>query len=165
MRAVKKLCYLVFVIGVLTVFAAPLGYTFVKGSPQLDYHVSYARLVPVPGGSASPAPSSDNFLPSPGCVKIAVPLVNNGGTCVSNSASSGGAIVNYLRGWLELLGGVVGLLVMLMIVVAGVQYITSTGDPGLVKSAKQRLFNAILALVLYLMMFAILQFLIPGGIL
>jgi glycerol uptake facilitator-like aquaporin len=70
-----------------------------------------------------------------------------------------------LRGWLQLLGGVVATVILIMIVWAGVQYIASAGDPTLVKGAKNRLINAITALLLYLMMTAILQFLIPGGIL
>jgi hypothetical protein len=41
----------------------------------------------------------------------------------------------------------------------------STADPARVKAAKDRLQNAIIALVLFLMMFAILSFIVPGGIL
>jgi len=129
---------------------APLGLSYSGGKVEVGQQVALA---------------ASSFLPQPGCVKIAVPLTGTSGNCVDNTASSGGAIVAYLREWLLLLSGLVGMVVMVMIVVAGVQYITSTGDPGLVKSAKQRIFNAILALVLYLMMFAILQFLVPGGIL
>lgn len=129
------------------------------------FSVGTAMALPCCGGAApAPTPATD-FLAVPGCVKIAIPLVDNGGNCVSNTKASGGAIVNYLRGWLLLLSGLVGTVVMVVIVVAGIQYITSAGDPGLVKAAKQRIFNAILALVLYLMMYAILQFLVPGGIL
>jgi hypothetical protein len=50
-------------------------------------------------------------------------------------------------------------------VLSGVQYVSSIGDPGRIKSAKDRLQNAIIALVMYLSMFAILTFLVPGGIL
>jgi hypothetical protein len=84
---------------------------------------------------------------------------------LSNDPAKGGAIVVYLRSILKLLSGAVGLLIVLMLVIAGVQYIVSLGDPGRVKSAKDRIQNTLIALVLYLMMFAILSFLIPGGIL
>jgi hypothetical protein len=116
------------------------------------------------------------------CVAISLPVVPNAkGTCrvqindangnkvwssgVSNDPKTGGAVVNYLRGWLGLLNGAIALIVMLMIVVAGIQYVTSLANPSSVAAAKKRLTNAILALVMWLMMFAVLQFLIPGGIL
>jgi hypothetical protein len=65
---------------------------------------------------------------------------------------------------IQFLSGAVGLVVVLLIVIGGVQYITSAGDPAGVKAAKSRITNAITGLVLFLLMFAILNFLIPGGI-
>jgi hypothetical protein len=84
---------------------------------------------------------------------------------VSNDPNTGGALINYLRGWLQVLNSAVALVVMLMLVIAGVQYITSAANPTSVAAAKKRLTNAIIALVMWLMMFAALQFLMPGGIL
>jgi hypothetical protein len=163
----KRIYYLV-VVG-LSFFALTLPVTITRVGGVVAFSPNVARAVLPAEGGGTPTPaagaSSDSFLPTQGCVKIAIPLVNTGGKCVSNDAGSGGAIVNYLRGVLQLLGGIVGLVVMIMLVIAGVQYITSAGDPGMVKSAKNRIVNAITALVLYLMMVAILQFLIPGGIL
>ena len=161
----KRFSYLIGIIAFAALLVAPFGLATVGSRLAVSSNTALALIVPAPGGPApTPTPATD-FLSGGSCVKIAVPLVNGGGNCVSNSASSGGAIVNYLRGWLLLLSGVVGTVIMVVLVVAGVQYITSAGDPGLVKAAKQRIFNAILALVLYLMMYAILQFLVPGGIL
>ncbi len=71
----------------------------------------------------------------------------------------------YLKSILIVLSGLVGTIVVLMLVVAGIQYITSLGEPARIKAAKDRIVNAITALVLFLMMFAILGFLVPGGIL
>jgi hypothetical protein len=88
-----------------------------------------------------------------------------GGLKLSNNKAQGGAIVVYLRDLLKLLSSAVGGVIVLMIVIAGIQYITSTADPSRVKAAKDRLQNAIIALVLFLSMFAILTFIIPGGIL
>jgi hypothetical protein len=102
--------------------------------------------------------------PAP-CVKIAIPIFSGTNRCVPNDKASGGAVVNYLRDVLKLLSGAVGIVIILMLVIAGIQYITSVGDPARIKAAKNRVTNAIIALVLFLMMFAILGFLIPGGIL
>ncbi|MEX0932018.1 MAG: hypothetical protein WDZ81_00230, partial [Candidatus Saccharimonadales bacterium] len=59
----------------------------------------------------------------------------------------------------------IGLIIVLMIVVSGVQYIASAGNPDTVKAAKKRLNNAVIALVLFIFMAAILNFLVPGGLL
>jgi len=85
---------------------------------------------------------------------------------VSSQGSNGcnGLIFNYLTMIIQFLSGAIGLVIVLMLVIGGIQYITSAGDPGAVKNAKSRITNAIIALVLFILMFAILNFLIPGGI-
>ena len=104
------------------------------------------------------------------CIKISIPVFKTGtqscqgGTGINNSGN-GGAIIPYLKSWLIFFNDLVGIVIILMLTVAGIQYIASTGDPNNIKSAKNRVVNAVIALVLYLMMFAILQFLVPGGIL
>ncbi|MDF2461227.1 MAG: hypothetical protein K0S68_630 [Candidatus Saccharibacteria bacterium] len=98
------------------------------------------------------------------CVSIALPISGTS-KCVNNSSANGGAIVNYLKTILKLLGGAIGLFIILMLIIAGIGYITSFGDPTQIKNSKGRVVNALTALLLYLMMFALLQFLVPGGIL
>lgn len=75
-----------------------------------------------------------------------------------------GLIFDWLLGITRFLGGLVGLVVMLMLIIAGVQYITAGGNPQGVAAAKKRIGGAVTALVLYILMFGILQWLIPGGI-
>jgi len=77
----------------------------------------------------------------------------------------GGVIIYYLKQVLFLVNTLIGGIIILVLVIAGVQYIISGGDPSNIKSAKGRIINAMTALVLYLMMVAILNFLVPGGIL
>lgn len=96
-------------------------------------------------------------------IQLSVPIVGNN-NCISNDAAQGGAIVVYLRLILKFMSGVIGAVILLMLVIAGIQYITSAGDPGQVKNAKNRIINAITALVLFLSAYAILSFIIPGGI-
>lgn len=64
----------------------------------------------------------------------------------------------------NVLGILVGVVVVLSIVVAGIQYITANGNPQQTVSAKNRIFNTILALVVYIFGFALLQWLIPGAV-
>jgi hypothetical protein len=82
----------------------------------------------------------------------------------SVKCSGNGLIFNYLIIIIQFLSGAIGLVIVLMIVIGGIQYITSAGDPGAVKAAKGRIVNAITGLVLFILMFAILNFLIPGGV-
>jgi vacuolar-type H+-ATPase subunit I/STV1 len=99
-----------------------------------------------------------------GGVQIALPFIGSN-KCVNNDPKTGGAIVNYLKTILLFLSGAIGLIVMLMLVIGGINYITSTGDPARIKGAKDMIQNAIVALVLFLCMFAIISFILPGGVL
>ena len=87
----------------------------------------------------------------------------NDSNCVKPDAN-GGVIVTYLKIILKFLSGGVGLVIVLMITIAAVQYITAAGQPEQVKAAKNRIQNALTALVLFLTAFAILNLIIPGGI-
>ncbi len=82
---------------------------------------------------------------------------------IDNNPATGGAIVSYLRLILRLMNMLVGAVVVLVIVIAGVQYVTSAGDPTNTKKAKTRVTGALTALLLYMLMVAILNFILPGG--
>jgi hypothetical protein len=118
--------------------------------------------------SATAQSSSTTFANGGTCgagkVEIGVPLVakNN---CIENSSATGGAVVAYLRLILQFLSGGIGIVVVLMMVIGGMQYITSAGEPARIKAAKDRITNALTALLLFVMGFAILSFVVPGGIL
>lgn len=83
---------------------------------------------------------------------------------VQCSGAECNVIFVYLRAIINFLAVGVGLAVAVSIAVAGFQYITSEGNPQKLSAAKNRLFHAITALVLFITMYAILQFLIPGGL-
>lgn len=58
----------------------------------------------------------------------------------------------------------VGVVVIASVIVGGIQYITAQGEPQKQAAARGRVVNALLALLFYLFIFAILQWLVPGGI-
>lgn len=58
----------------------------------------------------------------------------------------------------------VGIIVAISIIIAGIQYSMSEGNAETTSKAKGRIRSAILALFIYIFMFSILQFIIPGGI-
>jgi hypothetical protein len=58
----------------------------------------------------------------------------------------------------------VGIVIVAVVIVAGLQYSTAQGEPQKQAAARMRIVNALLALLLYLFTFAILQWLVPGGV-
>jgi hypothetical protein len=59
----------------------------------------------------------------------------------------------------------VGVLAVISVVVAGIQYSSSADDPATVTKAKQRIFNTVVGLIAYIFLFAFINYLVPGGIL
>lgn len=57
----------------------------------------------------------------------------------------------------------VGIVITISVVIAGYQYIMSKGDPSKTKAAVDRLWNAGIAIFLYVFMYVIINWLIPGG--
>ena len=58
----------------------------------------------------------------------------------------------------------VGIVVVGSIIVAGIQYTISRGDPQATANALKRVTNAAIALAMYIFAFALLNFLVPGGL-
>jgi len=58
----------------------------------------------------------------------------------------------------------VGIVVVVMIILAGIQYTTSEGNPEATMQAKSKIQSAIIALIIYIFSFAIIQWLVPGGV-
>ncbi len=57
----------------------------------------------------------------------------------------------------------VGLIVIGSIIVAGIQYSASRGDPQAITQSRARITNSIIGLLIYIFIFAIANFLVPGG--
>lgn len=74
-------------------------------------------------------------------------------------------ITRYLRAFINLLSALVGIVVVMVMVIGGIQYSTSAGDPNAAAAAKKRISNAILALITFAMMYGFLQWIVPGGVL
>ncbi len=85
-------------------------------------------------------------------------------TSIYLSQVASNKIFDYLIDIVNLLSAAVGIIVVISIIVGGIQYITSDGNPQNVAAAKERIRNSILAFVIYIFGFAVLQYLIPGGL-
>ena len=58
----------------------------------------------------------------------------------------------------------IGIVVVGLIITGGIQYIMAGGAPQKLEAARRRIQNALIALFMFIFMFAILQWLIPGGV-
>ena len=85
--------------------------------------------------------------------------------CLGDEGDIENPIYDMLRAIIRFLSAGVGIVIVLMIVISGIQYITSSGNPEATQGAKKRLGNAVIALLLFIFMAAILNFLVPGGLL
>lgn len=66
---------------------------------------------------------------------------------------------------INVMSAAVGLVIIAVIVFSGIQYSSSRDDPQAVSAAKSRILNSIIALVVFIFSWTILQWLIPGGVL
>ena len=89
--------------------------------------------------------------------------IGSGQDCTSNA--SGTTDVNgVLKTAINLFSGVVGVVAVIMIIVAGFKYITAAGDSAKVTSAKNTLVYALIGLVIVVISQAIVQFVLTKTI-
>lgn len=73
-------------------------------------------------------------------------------------------IVDLLNTAFNFVAGGVAIAVIVNIIYAGIQYSTAQGDPSVAAKSKTRIRNALFAFVMYLSLYAFIQWLIPGGV-
>lgn len=78
------------------------------------------------------------------------------------SESNPNAITDILKMVVNILSIGVGILGVLGITITGIQYLTAGGSEEKTKKAKRRMFEIILGLVAYVLIYAFLQWLLPG---
>lgn len=72
-------------------------------------------------------------------------------------------IDRYINPAINLLSVSFGLIATISLILGGINYATSEGDPTKASKAKHRIANTIFAVVAYLFLYSFLQFLVPGG--
>ena len=70
---------------------------------------------------------------------------------------NGAELTNVIKNILEAVIGVAGFVAVVFIVVGGVQYMTSTGDSGKIKKAKDTILYALIGLIICALSFAIVN--------
>lgn len=73
-------------------------------------------------------------------------------------------VKKYINPGIQLLTIVFGLIAAISIILGGLQYSASTGDPQKVQAAKTRLKMTLVAIVAYAFLYSFIEFLVPGGI-
>lgn len=73
-------------------------------------------------------------------------------------------ILDLLQTAINVLSALVGITVVIMIIVGGIQYSSAEDNPQKIAAARSKIVNALIALFVFIFMFALLQYLIPGGI-
>ncbi len=77
----------------------------------------------------------------------------------------GNPVVDMAFAFIRFLSAGVGLVVIGSIIYGGLQYIGSRGDPGSTAAAIERIRGSVIALLIYIFAFAILNYIIPKGFL
>ncbi|MGH7196928.1 MAG: hypothetical protein ACREGJ_04160 [Candidatus Saccharimonadales bacterium] len=83
---------------------------------------------------------------------------------VGNKTVESNPIFIFLKGMLQFLAAGVGLAVVGGIIYGGFLYITARGNSGQTEKGRDVILNAVIGLLLFIFMFAIMNFIIPGGI-
>lgn len=73
-------------------------------------------------------------------------------------------IDGYINPFIKLLSALVGIVAIIFIIFGAIQVSTSAGDPQKSANGKNHIRNALIGLVAYVVLFAFLNWLIPGGI-
>lgn len=73
-------------------------------------------------------------------------------------------IVQDLNTFINFLSAGVGIIIIVMIIIGGIQYSTAGGSSDATTKAKNKIINALIALFAYLLLYAFVQWLVPGGV-
>lgn len=158
----KLVKYIVLVAGLMTLMLAPAASVGASGQ--------YLAFVPdqtKPGGGVSDCGGTSETNKNSGVDDCGDSLNGNldAPTCSDKTAAGVGCIKKkYVAPTVKALTALVALAVVIGVIVGGIQYSTSAGDPQKAAAAKAKITKALVALVVYIFLFAILQFIIPGGI-
>lgn len=128
---------------------------------------------PTPSGSGGNAGSTGSVAPAgPDQAKIDAAKVKvttqeriDATNCTSpQDCISKNPLVKRLGLIFDVLSAVVAMAVIGAVIVGGIRYSASGGDPNGVAKAKKMITNALLAFAAYIFLYAFLQWLVPGGL-
>ena len=86
--------------------------------------------------------------------------INIGGQ-VGNVGGNGN-LMTVVLSVLKYVFGIIGLIAVIMIIIGGIKYVTSQGDPSRTKSAKDTILYSVIGLIIALAAFAIVSFILDS---
>ncbi len=133
-----------------------------QGPPSADFNIENCPPAP---GTTSGGGSGNTPRPSGGGSQCGGDGREVGVAINIGCKGEGNPIVDMTFAVIRILSIGVGVAVVASVVFAGIQYTSSSGDPQAVAKAKERIISTVGALILYFFIFAILNWLVPNGIL
>lgn len=103
-----------------------------------------------------------------GCLPSSGQCAGGGSANSGNAGSvdvSGNPIMQDITLVVNFLSAGVGIFIVGMIILGGIQYAMAGDNAQAVTAAKQRITNALIALIAFLFLFGFVQWLVPGGVL
>ena len=126
----------------------------------------------VDGPVEVPAQAMGGMTPEDACINSGGPAQQSSGErneieadCTIDSTAANCGITRYLVLFINVLSVLAGIVIAASIAWGGIEYSMSGSDPQKVSAAKDRIRNAIIALVFFIFGYAILNYLVPGGVL
>lgn len=94
-------------------------------------------------------------------------ILGDGYTCCPQKSADGSSCLfaKYINPLIQLLSALVGMAVVISIIYGGIQYVTSTGDPQRTEAGKKRIIESLVGLAAFMLLYAFLQYILPGGVL
>ncbi|MBX4188674.1 hypothetical protein KW792_01085 [Candidatus Saccharibacteria bacterium] len=138
------------------IFLALISPLFATGSAYAQCTSENSPTCGGPSGNTNPVASGacNNTEDAKG--NVSQSKVNK---CINQSP-----VVKDIQNIVNFLSAAVGVVIIAMIIVGGIQYSLAGDNASALGAAKQRITNAMIALFAFLFAFAFLQWLIPGGI-
>ena len=86
--------------------------------------------------------------------------------CTADSLNADNCqIISYIVVVINVLSAIAGMAIIASVMIAGYQYMTARDNSGQIMKAKLRIVWALVALALFIFMYSLLNFLVPGGVL
>lgn len=116
----------------------------------------------------SSAPSNGNTGSSSSSPSTSTPAGSSGTTPSSGTGYCYGtahnAMIDLLFAIIKFISDGIGLIIIMSLIIAGIQYTFSRGEPQAINSATKRIQSSVTALVIFIFAYALLNFLVPNGI-
>lgn len=117
-----------------------------------------------PNAPSGPMPVNCNATPDNAEACILPPESTALEKCEGEESTACG-FFEYINLAIKLLSAAIGLVATGMIILGGIQYSAAGGDPNAVQKAKGLIFKGVFALIGFGLIFAVAEWLLPGGIL